>query len=119
MTIQAHVARPLFAGFIAHGLESVGTEMRHVLVNLISGSVFANQSNVEYAIWPAAQLGSIGAPTYKSSAGSTNAQGELVVATTGTFNPGDEVIVAVRQAAGAAGGADDNWGIGVDTISSA
>jgi len=117
MTIQAVVAEPLFSGFIASGLEAVGSEVRHVLVNLIGGGLYANKTNVGYAIWPGPNLGTISAPSFKASNGTTDALGQFVLDTSGTFFPGDEVILAVHVAAGAVGGADDEWGIGAVTIS--
>lgn len=115
MTIAAHVIKPLFSGFVAEGLEGTSTEIRHVLVNVVGGSLFANKTSIEYAIWPASQLGSLGSPAFKANNGTTNASGEFVLATPGYF-PNDEVVAIFRQAAGSTGGIDDLWASGAILI---
>lgn len=90
------------------------TEIRVVCLNKSDGQPFASEL-VEYAIWPAGSLASFGAPTIQGTQ-TTTALGEIVVNVAGQFNVNDEVYVAVHQAAGGAGGSDDNFGFGSDTV---
>lgn len=89
------------------------TEIRVVCLSKTDGSLYANET-VQYAIWADASLASIGAPDLQGT-GTTNGIGELVIDATGAFNQNSNVLVAIRQAAGGAGSADDAFGFGADT----
>lgn len=81
-----------------------------VLRNLADGSLFANETSIEYAVWDNSALGGIGAPSLQSNTGSTNASGEL------TFSYGSAVdqngIVLARKVVAGADNTNDQWAAG-------
>lgn len=116
MTIAAVVAHPLYSGHISQGLNAVTTELRHALIDTIGGQAFESASGIEYMMWGAAALNTLGAPAL-NGIGATDGAGVFIVDTTGTFNSGDAVIALIRQVVSGSGDQNDNWGVIVDTIS--
>jgi len=117
MSRQAVLVRPLYRGYLAGGLATTPVELNFNLQNIVGGAAFASKTNIEYAIWSTVSLGSLGAPVIKGNAETTDAAGKIVIDVTGYLQLAVEAIVMLRQAAGATGGADDNWAACAVTVS--
>ena len=60
-----------------------------------TGSPITSATNVQYAIWPDAALGAIGAPQLQGNAETTDGTGEFDLDVTGQFNVSDIVLVGM------------------------
>lgn len=101
----ANESAPVYVDF-----STLVLEVNVVLRNISDGSLFANETAIEYAVWDNAALGGIGAPVVQSSVGTTDANGVL------TFNYGATLnqngIVLARQVVAGADNTNDVWAAG-------
>ena len=112
MSLRALVVKPLFNDFISGGLGSASTELRISLVERWNNNTaWASETSIEYAIWAQNSLGNIGDAPIQGNAESTDGSGEIVIDTTGFFNSGDTVLVAIRKT-GAGPGSATVYGLG-------
>ena len=121
MSIGALIAKPLFNDFIPKGIAAPDAELR---VNLLerwnANTAWASEINIEYAVWafPGIQLGGIGDPPIQGNAESTDGSGEIVINVAGTFNVGDNVLVAIRKPL-AGPSSETVYALGEETITEA
>lgn len=100
MSIGAVIASPLFNDYISGGLAPADTEVRIAMLERWNANLpWESEANIEYALWPQNDLGSIGAPFVKGFTESTDSGGVLVINVAGVFAIGATVLIAVRKEA--------------------
>lgn len=120
MTARSLIVQSLFNDFVANGLGAEDTELRVTLQERWNANAaWASETNIEYAIWPQNDLGSIIAPTLKGTTESTDGSGEMVVNTATYFSSGATVLVAIRkQSSGPSSPAETVFALGEELITS-
>ena len=101
----SNASTPVYVNFSTVALVA-NVELR----NVTDGTLFANQTNVQYAVWNEAALASLGAPVVQANNGTTDANGILTVNYGSALN--DNGIVLARVVVAGADNTNDNWAAG-------
>lgn len=95
---------------------AVATKLSFTLYDRANGSALTSVTGIEYAVFLDSQLGTLGAPIFQGNTEVTDGSGVIEITTTNIgVTVGQDLIVMLRKAQGAAGGSDDDWGVGVET----